>query len=178
MAYLCDQSMRDKIAERGDNADEMLSKWIVVLNTALAARPADMTMTTHICRGNFKSNWFAQGGYEPIAERLLNELDYDGFFLEYDNERSGGFEPLRFLPKGSKRVVLGLVTSKTGYLEDRDMLKKRVEEASAFAPLDQLCLSPQCGFASTEEGNTISEAQQWSKLRQIVEVAQEIWSDA
>ena len=109
---------------------------------------------------------------------MLNELDYDGFFLEYDNERSGGFEPLRFLPKGSKRVVLGLVTSKTGYLEDRDMLKKRIDEASAFAPLDQLCLSPQCGFASTEEGNILSEAQQWDKLRQIVEVAQEVWADA
>jgi 5-methyltetrahydropteroyltriglutamate--homocysteine methyltransferase len=178
MAYLCDPAMRTKIADRGDNPDELLGKWITVLNTALAARPADMTMTTHICRGNFKSNWFAEGGYEPIAERLLNELDYDGFFLEYDSDRAGGFEPLRFLPKGDKRVVLGIVTSKTGALEDRDMLRARIDEASAIAPLDQLCISPQCGFASTEEGNTLAEEQQWAKLRQLVELAEEIWPDA
>ena len=178
MAYLCDQAMRAKIADRGDDPDEMLGKWIKVLNTALAARPADMTMTTHICRGNFKSHWFAEGGYEPIAERLLNKLDYDGFFLEYDSDRAGGFEPLRFLPKGDKRVVLGIVTSKTGALEDRDVLRKRIDEAAAIAPLEQLCISPQCGFASTEEGNTLAEDQQWAKLRQLVELAAEIWPDA
>ena len=178
MAYLCDQAMRAKITERGDNPDEMLGKWIKVLNTALAARPADMTMTTHICRGNFKSHWFAEGGYEPIAERLLNELDYDGFFLEYDSDRAGGCEPLRFLPKGDKRVVLGIVTSKTGALEDRDVLRRRIDEAAAIAPLEQLCISPQCGFASTEEGNTLAEEQQWAKLRQLVELAEEIWPDA
>ena len=178
MAYLCDPAMRAKITERGDDPDEMLGKWITVLNTALAARPADMTMTTHICRGNFKSNWFAEGGYEPIAERLLGELDYDGFFLEYDTDRAGGFEPLRFLPKGDKRVVLGIVTSKTGELEDRDVLRQRIDEASAIAPLSQLCISPQCGFASTEEGNTLGEQQQWAKLRQLVELAEEIWPDA
>ncbi len=178
MAYLCDKDMRAKLAERGDDPDEVMTGWIGVLNTALAARPDDMTMTTHICRGNFKSQWFAQGGYDPIAERLFNELDYDGFFLEYDSERAGGFEPLRFLPKGNKRVVLGLVTTKTGLLEDKDLIRKRVEQASQFADLDQLCLSPQCGFASHEDGNELSEEQQWAKLREIVELADEIWSDA
>lgn len=178
MAYLCDSAMRDAIRARGDDPDAMLSQWIGVLNTALAARPADMAITTHICRGNFKSQWFAQGGYEPIAERLFNELDYDGYFLEYDSDRAGGFEPLRFLPKGDKRVVLGLVTTKTGDLEDRDLLRQRIEQASAIAPLDQLCLSPQCGFASHEDGNLLSEEDQWAKLRQIVELSREIWPDA
>lgn len=178
MAYLCDANMRARLAERGDDPDALLGQWIGVINAALAARPADMAITTHICRGNFKSQWFAQGGYEPIAERIFNELDYDGFFLEYDSERAGGFEPLRFLPRGSKRVVLGLVTSKTGELEDRDTIRRRIDEAAAHADPAQLCLSPQCGFASHEDGNLLSEDQQWAKLRRIVELADEIWPDA
>ena len=178
MAYLCDPDMRAGIAARGDDPDDLLGRWIALLNGVLAARPADMTMTTHICRGNFKSSWFAQGGYEPIAERLLGELDYDGFFLEYDSARAGGFEPLRFLPRGKKRVVLGLMTTKTGALEERDAIRRRIEQASAFAPLDQLCLSPQCGFASHEDGNLLSEQEQWDKLAQVVDLAGEVWSDA
>jgi 5-methyltetrahydropteroyltriglutamate--homocysteine methyltransferase len=137
-----------------------------------------MAITTHVCRGNFKSAWFAQGGYEPIAEALFNELDYDGYFLEYDSERAGGFEPLRFLPKGRKRVVLGLMTSKSGALERRDLIKARVEAASKFVALDQLCLSPQCGFASHEDGNLLSEDEQWRKLEQVVGLSREIWADA
>lgn len=178
MAYLCDADMRGTLQGRGDDPDAVLSGWIGVINAALAGKPADLAVTTHICRGNFKSQWFAQGGYEPIAERLFNELDYDGYFLEYDNDRSGGFEPLRFLPKGEKRVVLGLMTTKTGELEERDLIKQRIEQASKIAPIEQLCLSPQCGFASHEDGNLLSEENQWNKLRQVVELAQEIWPDA
>lgn len=178
MAYLCDADMRAKLVDRGDDPDAMLGEWVTLINAALADKPADMTVTTHTCRGNFKSQWFAQGGYEPIAERLFNDLPYDGYFLEYDNDRSGGFEPLRFLPKGDKRVVLGLMTTKTGELEDRDLIRGRIEQASEIAPLDQLCLGPQCGFASHEDGNHLSEESQWAKLRQIVELAQEIWPDA
>ncbi|MBO9499878.1 MAG: 5-methyltetrahydropteroyltriglutamate--homocysteine S-methyltransferase [Novosphingobium sp.] len=178
MAYLCDADMRAKLSARGDDPDVLLDGWVRLINAALANKPADMTVTTHICRGNFKSQWFAQGGYEPIAERLFNDLPYNGYFLEYDNDRSGGFEPLRFLPKGDKRVVLGLMTTKTGTLENRDLIRRRIDQASAIAPLDQLCLSPQCGFASHEDGNDLSEQSQWAKLRQIVELAQEIWPDA
>ncbi len=129
-----------------------------------------MTITTHVCRGNFRSTWVSEGGYEPIAERLLGAVNFDGYFLEYDTDRAGGFEPLRFLPKGNKMVVLGLVTSKSGTLEKKDDVKRRIEEASKFAPLDQFCLSPQCGFASTEEGNILAEEEQWAKLRMIVEI--------
>jgi 5-methyltetrahydropteroyltriglutamate--homocysteine methyltransferase len=136
-----------------------------------------MFMTTHVCRGNFKSTWISEGGYEPIAEILLNETNYNGYFLEYDSDRAGGFEPLRFLPKGNKRVVLGLITSKTGQLENKDQIKQRIEEATEFADLEQFCLSPQCGFASTEEGNVLSEEEQWNKLKMIVEVAKEVWGD-
>ncbi len=178
MAYLCDTKMREAVSTRGDDPDELLGKWIGVINAGLAAKPADMQITTHICRGNFKSQWFAQGGYDPIAERLFNELDYDGFFLEYDSERAGTFEPLRFLPKGDKRVVLGLVTTKTGEMEDRDQLRRGVEEATRYAELEQLCLSPQCGFASHEDGNLLAEQAQWDKLRLVVELADEIWPDA
>jgi 5-methyltetrahydropteroyltriglutamate--homocysteine methyltransferase len=178
MAYLCDAKMRAAITARGDDPDVMLGQWIKLLNTVLAARPADLTMTTHICRGNFKSSWFAQGGYEPIAERIFGELDYDGFFLEYDSDRAGGFEPLRYLPKGKKRVVLGLMTTKTGELEDRDLIRSRVEQASAFVDSDQLCLSPQCGFSSHVEGNHLADSEQWDKLGQIVGLAGEIWADA
>ena len=134
-----------------------------------------MTITTHICRGNFRSTWISEGGYEPVAEILLGGVNYDGYFLEYDTERAGGFEPLRFLPKGKKIVVLVLVTSKSGTLEKKDDIKRRIEEATKYSGLDQFSLSPQCGFASTEEGNTLAEVEQWAKLRMIVEVAEEVW---
>ena len=134
-----------------------------------------MVITTHVCRGNFRSTWISEGGYEPVAETLLGKINYDGYFLEYDTERAGGFEPLRFLPKGDKQVVLGLITSKSGTLEDKGEIKKRIEEAAKFAPLEQFCLSPQCGFASTEEGNILTEDQQWAKMREIVELADEVW---
>jgi 5-methyltetrahydropteroyltriglutamate--homocysteine methyltransferase len=134
-----------------------------------------MAITTHVCRVNFRSTWISEGGYEPVAEILLGQLNYDGYFLEYDTDRAGGFEPLRFLPKGNKQVVVGLVTSKSGTLERMDDIKRRLDEASKFAPLDQLCLSPQCGFASTEEGNVLTEEQQWAKLAMIVKIAREVW---
>ena len=134
-----------------------------------------MTVTTHVCRGNFRSTWVSEGGYEPIAERLLGGVNYDGYFLEYDTARAGGFEPLRFLPKGEKVVVLGLVTSKSGTLESKDDIKRRLAEASRYAEVNQFCLSPQCGFASTEEGNILTEEQQWAKLAMIVDLAREVW---
>ena len=134
-----------------------------------------MSATTHACKGNFRSSWAAEGGWDFVAEALLSELDVDGFFLEWDDERSGGFEPLRFLPKGDKQVVLGLVTTKKGELESRDDILRRLEEAAKYAPIEQLCLSPQCGFASTVEGNALSEEEQWAKLRLVVEVAAEVW---
>jgi 5-methyltetrahydropteroyltriglutamate--homocysteine methyltransferase len=134
-----------------------------------------MTVTTHVCRGNFRSTFISSGGYEPVAQNLLGGCNYDGYFLEYDTERAGGFEPLRYLPKGNKMVVLGLVTSKSGTLEKKDAVKRRIEEAAKFAPLDQFCLSPQCGFASTEEGNVLAEEEQWAKLRMIIELADEVW---
>ena len=144
------------------------------INQALAHKPAGMTVTTHMCRGNFRSSWAAEGGYDFVAEALFGELGVDGFFLEYDDARSGGFEPLRFVPKG-KMVVLGLVTTKRGELEDKDLLKRRIDEASRFVPLEQLCLSPQCGFSSTVEGNLLTYDEQVAKLRLIVETAQELW---
>jgi 5-methyltetrahydropteroyltriglutamate--homocysteine methyltransferase len=174
-AYLCSQEELSKARERMPNVDRLQSIYADVINSALAAKPADMTITTHVCRGNFRSTWISEGGYEPVAETLLGRLDYDGYFLEYDTERAGGFEPLRHLPKGKKRVVLGLVTSKSGALESKDAVKRRIEEAAKFAPLDQFCLSPQCGFASTEEGNILAEEEQWAKLRMIVELADEVW---
>ncbi len=155
--------------ERMPMADNLPQIYQDVINTALAAKPADMTITTHVCRGNFRSTWVAEGGYEPVAERLFGAVNFDGYFLEYDTDRAGGFEPLRFLPKGNKIVVLGLVTSKSGTLEKKDDIKRRIEEAAKFAPLDQFCLSPQCGFASTEEGNVLAEEEQWAKLRMIVD---------
>jgi 5-methyltetrahydropteroyltriglutamate--homocysteine methyltransferase len=134
-----------------------------------------LTVTMHSCRGNFRSTWIAEGGYEPMAERLFNAVEIDGYFLEYDTDRSGGFEPLRFFPKGKKQLVLGLVTSKSGALEKKDEIKRRIDEATRYVALDQLCLSPQCGFASTEEGNILDEDEQWAKLRMIVELAEEVW---
>src|SRR5205085_9865262 len=145
-----------------------------MINTAISGHPNDMRITMHLCRGNFRSSWIAQGGYEPVAELLFNEIGVDGYFMEFDTERAGGFDPLRFVPKG-KSVVLGVVTSKTGALETVDCLQRRIEEAAKFVDLDQLCLSPQCGFASTEEGNALTENQQWAKLARIIEVAQRVW---
>ena len=174
-SYLCSQEELRKARERMANVDELQPIYARVINTALEARPADMTITTHVCRGNFRSTWIAEGGYEPAAETLLGRLNYDGYFLEYDTERAGGFEPLRFLPKGKKIVVLGLVTSKSGTLEKRDDIKRRIEEAAKFASLEQFCLSPQCGFASTEEGNILAEDEQWAKLAMIAEIAEQVW---
>jgi 5-methyltetrahydropteroyltriglutamate--homocysteine methyltransferase len=145
-----------------------------MINAAIADIPADMTITMHLCRGNFRSNFVASGGYEPVAELLFNAINVHGYFMEYDSDRAGGFEPLRFVPKG-KTVVLGLVTSKTGTLESKDDIKRRIDQATKFIALDQLCLSPQCGFASTEEGNILAEDEQWAKLRMIVELAEEVW---
>jgi 5-methyltetrahydropteroyltriglutamate--homocysteine methyltransferase len=175
LAYINDPHQRDYIASIGGDHERQHVEYIRHINEALAARPPEMSVTTHSCRGNFQSSWAAEGSWDYVAEALLNELDVDGFFMEWDDERSGGFEPLRFLPKGEKQVVLGLVTTKRGALESRDELLRRIEEASRYAPLEQLCLSPQCGFSSTVEGNVLSEDEQWAKLRLIVEVAQEVW---
>ena len=174
-AYLCSQEELKKARDRGLDVDHLQDTYTRTINKALEARPTDMTITTHVCRGNFRSTWISSGGYEPVAQTLLAGTNYDGYFLEYDSERAGGFEPLRFLPKGNKIVVLGLVTSKSGRLEPRDDIKRRIEEATKYVALDQLCLSPQCGFASTEEGNVLAEDEQWAKLRMIVEVAEEVW---
>jgi 5-methyltetrahydropteroyltriglutamate--homocysteine methyltransferase len=165
------------VRERGDNPDRQPAIYAGMVQAALAQKPADLLVTMHLCRGNFRSTFIASGGYEPVAEVLFNTMPVDGYFMEWDSDRAGGFEPLRFLPKG-KTVVLGLVTSKTGTLESRDDIKRRIEEAAKFAPLEQLCLSPQCGFASTQEGNTLAEDEQWRKLEMIVEVAQDVWGSA
>jgi len=173
-AYLCDPEQRKMLADRGDDPAKQPHIYADMINTAVRGRPADMVITMHLCRGNFRSTFIASGGYEPIADVLFNAIDVDGYFMEWDTDRAGGFEPLRFLPKG-KKVVLGLVTSKTGTLEKKDDIKRRIEEAAKYAPLDQLCLSPQCGFASTEEGNVLAEDEQWRKLELIVETAREVW---
>jgi 5-methyltetrahydropteroyltriglutamate--homocysteine methyltransferase len=174
LAYLCDPEQRQNLRDRGDDPDALPRIYADMINMAIGGKPADMTITMHLCRGNFRSSWIAQGGYEPVAELLFNEIQVNGYFMEYDTERAGGFEPLRFVPKG-KLVVLGLVTSKTGELESKDNIKRRIDQAAKFIPLDQLCLSPQCGFASTEEGNVLTEEQQWAKLGRIVEIAREVW---
>jgi 5-methyltetrahydropteroyltriglutamate--homocysteine methyltransferase len=174
-AYLCSPAELKKARERGLDADNLAKDYARVINGALEGKPADMVVTTHVCRGNFRSTWISEGGYEPIAEIMLGELNYDGYFLEYDTARAGGFEPLRFLPKGNKIVVLGLVTSKSGELEKKDDVKRRIDEATKYAALDQLALSPQCGFASTEEGNVLAEEEEWAKLRMVVELADEVW---
>jgi methionine synthase II (cobalamin-independent) len=174
LAYLNDPKQRQMMAERGDDAEHLHLRYIRQINAALAGRPEGITVTTHMCRGNFRSSWAAEGGYDFVAEALFNELAVDGFFLEYDDARSGGFEPLRFVPEG-KMVVLGLVTTKRGELESKDQLKRRIDEASRFVPLEQLCLSPQCGFSSTVEGNLLSYDQEVAKLRRIVETAHEVW---
>jgi 5-methyltetrahydropteroyltriglutamate--homocysteine methyltransferase len=174
LAYLNDPKQREYIASIGGDREHQHEVYIRHINEALADRPEEMSVTTHMCRGNFRSSWAAEGGYDFVAEALFNELQVDGFFLEYDDARSGGFEPLRFVPKG-KMVVLGLVTTKRGDLEEADELKRRVEEASKYVPLEQLCLSPQCGFSSTVEGNLVTHEQQVAKLRLIVGTAGEIW---
>ena len=174
LAYLCDPALREQVRARGDDPDALPGIYADMINAAISDIPSDMRITMHLCRGNFRSTFVASGGYEPIAEMLFNTIRVHGYFMEYDSERAGGFEPLRFVPKG-KTVVLGLVTTKTGQLESKDTIKRRIDEAAKFVPLDQLCLSPQCGFASSEEGNVLAEEEQWAKLRMIVEIAQEVW---
>jgi 5-methyltetrahydropteroyltriglutamate--homocysteine methyltransferase len=174
LAYLNDPRQRERMAAQGSDAEHLHESYIRHINEALAGRPDDLAVTTHMCRGNFRSSWAAEGGYDFVAEALFSELAVDGFFLEYDDERSGTFEPLRFVPK-DKVVVLGLVTTKRGALEDPDVLKRRLEEATRYIDLDQLCLSPQCGFASTVEGNAVTYEQEVDKLRLIVETAEEVW---
>ena len=174
LAYLNDPEQRAAIAGRGEDADRMHLRYIRLINDAIAGRPPGMTVTTHMCRGNFRSSWVAEGGYDFVAEAVFGELGVDGFFLEYDDERSGSFEPLRFVPRG-RMVVLGLVTTKRGELESKEALKRRIDEAARYVPLDQLCLSPQCGFSSTAEGNLLSRDQLEAKLRLIVETAAEVW---
>jgi 5-methyltetrahydropteroyltriglutamate--homocysteine methyltransferase len=174
LAYLNDPKQREYVRSIGGNPDEQHRIYIRNLNAALAGKPPGMRVCTHMCRGNFRSSWAAEGGYDHVAEALFTELNVDGFFLEYDDARSGGFEPLRFVPK-NKYVVLGLVTTKRGRLESKDELKRRIDEATRYVPLEQLCLSPQCGFSSTEEGNSLSIDEQRAKLALIVETAREVW---
>ncbi len=174
-AYLCDKDQRKMLADRGDDPEEQMNRNIGMINAAVAVKPKDMRVTMHLCRGNFRSTFIASGGYEPVADALFNRVNVDGYFMEWDTDRAGGFEPLRFLPKG-KTVVLGLITSKTGTMEKKDDLKRRIDEAAKYAPIEQLCLSPQCGFASTEEGNTLAEDEQWRKLELAVETAREVWN--
>ncbi|HEX6683660.1 MAG TPA: 5-methyltetrahydropteroyltriglutamate--homocysteine S-methyltransferase [Candidatus Limnocylindrales bacterium] len=175
LAYLNDPAQRELLASRGDDAEHQHLRYIKQINAALAGRPSGMAVTTHMCRGNFRSSWAAEGGYDFVAEAVFSSLDVDGFFLEYDDERSGGFAPLRFVPPG-KMVVLGLVTTKRGALESKDDLKRRIDEAAKHIPLEQLCLSPQCGFSSTVEGNVLTYEEQVAKLRLIVETATDVWA--
>jgi 5-methyltetrahydropteroyltriglutamate--homocysteine methyltransferase len=174
-AYLCSDVEMKKAKDRGMKVETLADDYTKLINKSLEGKPADMVITTHVCRGNHRSTWIASGGYEPVAERLLGQCNFDGYFLEYDTERAGGLEPLRFLPKGNKIAVVGLITSKSGTLEKKDDIKRRIDEAAKYAPLEQLALSPQCGFASTEEGNILTEDQQWAKMREVVEIAEEVW---
>ncbi|NIJ11393.1 methionine synthase II (cobalamin-independent) [Saccharomonospora amisosensis] len=174
LAYLNDPRQRAAIAEQGMDPDTQHLRYIRQINAAIADRPSELSVTTHLCRGNFRSSWVAEGGYDHVAEALFGELAVDGFFLEFDDARSGGFAPLRFVPAG-KRVVLGLVTTKRGELESKDELKRRIEEAARYVPLEQLCLSPQCGFSSTVDGNALTADEQFAKLALVVEVADEVW---
>ena len=176
LAYLCDPEQRQNLRDRGDDPDALPRVYADMVNAAIASRPPDMAITMHLCRGNFRSSWIAQGGYEPVAELLFNEIGVNGYFMEFDTERAGGFDPLRFVPK-DKTVVLGLVTSKSGALETMEELERRIADAARYVDLEQLCLSPQCGFASTEEGNSLSEEAQWDKLSRIVEVARKVWGE-
>lgn len=174
-AYLCSDDQKQQIRERGDDPEALARTYARVLNKAIEGKPDDLVIGLHVCRGNFRSTWISEGGYEPVAEILFGGVNIDAFFLEYDNERSGGFEPLRFIKPGKQQVVLGLVTTKTGELEAVETVEKRLHEAARFVSLDQLCLSPQCGFASTEEGNSLTEEQQWAKVRLVVEAASRVW---
>lgn len=174
-AYLCSEDQKRQIRERGEDPAQLARTYADVLNKALEGKPEDLTVGLHVCRGNFRSTWISEGGYEPVAEILFGEVNIDAFFLEYDNERSGGFEPLRFIKPGKQQVVLGLITTKTGELEDPQVVKARIAEAAQYVDLKQLCLSTQCGFASTEEGNSLSEQQQWDKLRSVVDIAEQVW---
>jgi 5-methyltetrahydropteroyltriglutamate--homocysteine methyltransferase len=176
LAYLCDPAMREAASARGDDPNELPHLYADFVNRVVRQKPEDMTLAMHLCRGNFKSTWAAQGGYEPVAEALLSEMDVDAYFLEYDDDRSGDFKPLRFLPKG-KVVVLGLITTKLGQLEKKDDVKRRIDEAAQYVPLEQLALSPQCGFSSTIHGNDIAVEQQAAKLRLVMEVAREVWGE-
>jgi 5-methyltetrahydropteroyltriglutamate--homocysteine methyltransferase len=174
IAMLCDEKYRRQMRDRGDDPERLGEIYGDLINVAMSDIPSDMTITMHMCRGNYKSTFMGSGGYEAVQEILFDKINVHGYFMEYDTARAGGFEPLRFVPKG-KTVVLGLVTTKSGALESKDELKRRIDEAAKFVDLDQLCLSPQCGFASTEEGNVLAEEEQWAKLRMIVEVADEMW---
>ncbi|MAF46698.1 MAG: 5-methyltetrahydropteroyltriglutamate--homocysteine S-methyltransferase [Rhodospirillales bacterium] len=175
LAYLCDEKMRENARQLGEDPDELPTTYAALINDAIRDRHPDQAVCIHLCRGNAMSQWFASGGYEPVADKLFNLTDVDGFFLEYDDERSGGFEPLRFVPKGGKIIVLGLVTTKRGILESKDELKRRIEEASKYVDLEQLALSPQCGFSSNAVGNLVSVEDEVSKLRLVIETAQEVW---
>jgi len=174
LAYLCDPGMRQGAIDRGDDPDELPRTYAALINAALQGRPDDLTVGVHLCRGNFRSTFFASGGYEPVAEVLFNELQVDAFFLEYDDERSGDFAPLRFVPS-DRTVVLGLITSKFPELEPADQVKARIDDAARYVSLDQLCLSPQCGFSSTVHGNVMTQEQQWAKLRHVVAIAEDVW---
>jgi 5-methyltetrahydropteroyltriglutamate--homocysteine methyltransferase len=175
IAYLCDPQQIAMLKARGEHVDNLLHIYSDMLNQAIAGRPEGMVISMHLCRGNFRSTWVASGGYEPVAEVLFNGINSDAYFMEYDTDRAGGFEPLRFVPRGNKVVVLGLVTTKSGALETKDELKRRIDEAAKYLPLEQLALSPQCGFASTEEGNLLTQDEQWAKLKLCVDVAREVW---
>jgi 5-methyltetrahydropteroyltriglutamate--homocysteine methyltransferase len=173
-AYLCDPALRREVQSYGEDPDQLPHTYARLINASIASAPADMAVCMHLCRGNFEGAWLAEGGYEPVAEVLFNEIDVTGYFLEYDTARAGGFEPLRLVPKG-KTVVLGLVSSKRGELESKSELKRRIDEAARFIPLEQLALSPQCGFASGERGNKLTAAEQFAKLALVVDVAREVW---
>jgi 5-methyltetrahydropteroyltriglutamate--homocysteine methyltransferase len=174
-AYLCSDEQRRQIRERGDDPEELAQIYARVLNKALEGKPEDLTIGLHVCRGNFRSTWISEGGYEPVAEVLFGTVNVDAFFLEYDNDRSGDFAPLRFVPPGKQQVVLGLITTKNGELENPEGIKARLQEAAQYVDIKQICLSPQCGFASTEEGNSLTEAQQWDKVRLVTAIADEVW---
>lgn len=174
LAYLCDPALRAHAQSLGEDPDQLLKTYAKLLNDTMSGKPDDMTICIHLCRGNYGGAWVAEGGYEPVAEVLLSEINANGYFLEYDSDRAGGFEPLKIVPK-DRSIILGLVTSKTGKLEPRDDIKRRIDEATKYIPLDQLCLSSQCGFASTEDGNVLSEDEQWAKLRMIVDLSKEVW---
>lgn len=177
LAYLCDPKMREAAKQRGDDPNELPHRYAMFINKVVAQKPAGMTLAMHLCRGNFKSTFAASGDYEPVAEALLAEMDIDAYFLEYDDDRSGDFRPLRFLPKG-KTMVLGLVTTKFGQMESKDTLKRRIDEAAKYVPMEQLALSPQCGFSSTVHGNNIAVEDQRNKLRLVIETANEVWGSA